>query len=108
MSLPCSDPYAVLGVTAQASDDELDQAFRRLVRRLHPDTRRSVEPDADARLQDLLNAYATLRDPIRRAAYDRDRAGTADVVVPDDDPAPIRFGPVRWHPSRAGTPDRTR
>lgn len=62
----------MLGVTAEASDDDLDQAFRGLIRQDHTDTR-SPEPetDADHRLQEILTAYTTLRDPIRRAAYDR-------------------------------------
>jgi curved DNA-binding protein CbpA len=112
-ALPLSDPYVILGVTAEASDDDLDHAFRALVRQLHPDTRTSSEPDADAdlRLQQLLDAYATLRDPIRRAAYDRDRvkpASTRRAPIPEPrfpptqtsvsirrEPA-IRVGPVRW------------
>ena len=105
-----SDPYAILGVATEASDDDLDHAFRGLVRRLHPDTRGSVaspasvesEHDADRRLQELLNAYAVLRDPVRRAAYDRARAGVvaaAKPPVPDPVRTPaIRVGPVRWEP----------
>ncbi|WUJ67963.1 J domain-containing protein [Kribbella soli] len=71
------DPYTILGVTVEASDEDLDHAFRGLVRGLHPDTRipDSVDADdADRRLQELLNAYATLRDPIRRAACDQTQA----------------------------------
>ena len=68
---PDPDPYDVLGVTAEASDEDLDEAFRGLVRRHHTDTRSpQPEPDADHRLQEILTAYTTLRDPIRRAAYD--------------------------------------
>ncbi|MEI8412305.1 MULTISPECIES: J domain-containing protein [unclassified Kribbella] len=113
---PLTDPYAILGVTAEASDDDLDHAFRILVRQLHPDTRTSTEPDADAdlRLQQLLTAYTTLRDPIRRAAYDRTRARPASTKGAStlrprfpsapQTPVPIRFGsairvgPVHWEP----------
>lgn len=110
------DPYAMLGVTVEASDDDLDHAFRGLVRQLHPDTRASSDYDdvADQRLQDLLTAYATLRDPIRRAVYDRarpepaitngaPRARTATVepqaAVPVRAEPAIRVGPVHWEPS---------
>ncbi|WP_198675879.1 J domain-containing protein [Kribbella monticola] len=106
---PIPDLYAVLGVPATASDDELDQAFRRLVRRLHPDTRAPSEPDAaaDQRLQEILAAYDCLRDPIRRAAYTRTRPVTTPRphvrVTPQpptrSEPA-LRVGPVRWQPLR--------
>jgi DnaJ-class molecular chaperone len=118
------DPYAILGVTIEASDDDLDHAFRGLVRGLHPDTRTSDSDDAhdaDRRLQELLNAYATLRDPIRRAAYDDAQAAASsgslvsassprsrrsEVVASDAapirvDPA-IRVGPVHWEPPQSG------
>lgn len=119
------DPYAILGVTVEASDDDLDHAFRGLVRQLHPDTRTPAsDTDADRCLQELLNAYATLRDPIRRAAYDRTLAQAAAPSAPSPsatsrpqprgfqaapphaapirvDPA-IRIGPVRWEPPAPG------
>ncbi|MGW7680842.1 J domain-containing protein [Kribbella sp. NPDC054772] len=128
MTAPLTDPYAILGVATEASDEDLDHAFRTLVRQLHPDTRTaatSAEPaasaksedEADERLQELLSAYATLRDPIRRAAYDRVRAEPAPRVVaaaprpsgpmsapavllpdPPQDPSPVWVGPVHWEP----------
>jgi curved DNA-binding protein CbpA len=125
MTAPVPDPYAILGVTAEASDDDLDHAFRGLVRQLHPDTRTPSESDddADRRLQEILNAYATLRDPITRAAYDRARArpaaanrapslrprSPASLASPRNaspirvGPA-IRVGPVRWEPPPQDTP----
>ncbi|TCC47348.1 J domain-containing protein [Kribbella pittospori] len=121
MTAPPLDPYAILGVTIEASDDDLDHAFRGLVRGLHPDTRTPDADDADRRLQELLNAYATLRDPIRRAAYDqaqaaapnassvgkpsprprRSEAVASDAARTRVDPA-IRVGPVRWEPPQPG------
>ncbi|WP_133977659.1 J domain-containing protein [Kribbella voronezhensis] len=104
---PIPDLYAILGVPATASDDELDRAFRRLVRRLHPDTRTSSGPDAaaDQRLQEILAAYDCLRDPVRRAAYNRTRPATTPrphVRVTPRAPLRIkpalRVGPVRWQP----------
>jgi curved DNA-binding protein CbpA len=118
MTAPPGDPYVILGVATEASDDDLDHAFRELVRRLHPDTRAAAAPDdADWRLQEVLNAYAILRDPIRRAAYDRAaRAAHEHPAAPHirvrrttagTAPAPrrtepaIRVGPVRWQPPRS-------
>ena len=125
MNAPLPDPYAMLGVTVEASDDDLDHAFRGLVRRLHPDTRASSESDddADQRLQELLTAYATLRDPIRRAAYDRARTRPAptkgaptartrtaapQTSVPIRTEPAIRVGPVHWEPSPAPEKQKSR
>jgi curved DNA-binding protein CbpA len=73
--------YAVLGVTPAVSAAELNHAFRVLVRQHHPDTRPTDAAGAspsgaasDQRLQQILAAYTVLRDPARRAAYDRRRA----------------------------------
>ncbi len=63
------DYYKVLGVERGASDDEIKKAFRKLARKHHPDV--SKAPDAAARMQDLNEAYDVLRDPEKRAAYDR-------------------------------------
>lgn len=130
------DLYAVLGVDPVASDDELDQAFRVLVRRHHPDTRLldaspAAAEVADRRLQQLLSAYAVLRNPSSRAIYDRQRARRASqparqpagpappsasppqplwrgshpgVVSSSVVPMPaIRVSPVRWRRPRHGT-----
>ncbi|MER6378292.1 J domain-containing protein, partial [Streptomyces mirabilis] len=65
------DHYAVLGVEPTASALQITAAFRKLVRALHPDTNPS-QSETDARLTDVVNAYAALHDPVRRAAYDTD------------------------------------
>lgn len=87
------DHYDVLGVSAQATPRQIARAYRALVRALHPDT--ATEPgDTVARFTAVTTAYAVLRDPVRRAAYDRslhaeqtasprDR-DSADVSVPDN------------------------
>jgi hypothetical protein len=66
------DLYRVLQVDPRADAEVLEAAYRRLARKYHPDV--SSAPDAEARMRELNDAYATLRDPVRRASYDRGRA----------------------------------
>lgn len=63
------DYYARLGVSRQATLDEIKKAFRGQARRFHPDI--SKAPDAEQRMRDVNEAYVVLSDPDKRAAYDR-------------------------------------
>ena len=63
------DYYAVMGVDRKASAEEIKNAYRKLARKYHPDV--SKERDAEAKFKELGEAYETLRDPEKRAAYDQ-------------------------------------
>ena len=134
MSGTVPDPYALLGVPPTATAREIARAYRRLLRDHHPDTGagrpRGAGPDDPLPLDEVRAAYALLRDPAARAAYDRARADhdrAPDVLLPRPQPDPhrtthvtvvvpqvrvvaphpdvpaspvIRVGPVLWRPAR--------
>jgi curved DNA-binding protein CbpA len=122
------DPYLVLGVSPTATQAEITHAYRDRLRAHHPDTRHTPpSQNADEHLRQVLAAYALLRDPARRADYDRataraamppahrrqrptpaDRAPVGRVQIPITHRAttttaaqvpeqPLRAGPVRRH-----------
>jgi molecular chaperone DnaJ len=62
--------YDLLGVSRDASQDEIKKAFRRLARDTHPDANPD-DPEAEAKFRKIAEAYEVLSDPQRRAAYDR-------------------------------------
>ncbi len=63
------DYYAVLGVAKDADLEQIKKAYRKLARTYHPDV--SKAPDAEARFKEAAEAYATLKDTDKRAAYDQ-------------------------------------
>jgi curved DNA-binding protein CbpA len=113
------DLYALLGVAPDVDAREVARAYRRRLREVHPDTRGGLSSDrpdpAHADLRALQEAYAVLRDPVRRARYDAQRrAGQKPAAAPARGttvpirvrirrPPPtrewlIRVGPVRTEP----------
>jgi curved DNA-binding protein CbpA len=101
-----SDPYAELGVARDATPAEITRAFRDLLRRHHPDTRRPADAqspsESDERLHRIIAAHAALAtareqagqvpEPSRAVERPQQRSPAAA----DDT---IRVGPIRWRAS---------
>lgn len=78
------DYYKTLGVARGASGDDIKKAYRKLARKYHPDV--SKEADAKERFQEVAEAYETLKDAEKRAAYDNlgSHASGQDFRPPPD------------------------
>jgi len=64
------NPYDVLGVARDASDADIKKAYHKLVMKYHPD-RNPDNKDAEEKFKEVNNAFDILKDPQKRAAYDR-------------------------------------
>ncbi len=62
------DYYEILGVKRDAGADDIKKAYRKLAHKYHPDV--SKDPAGEAKFKDVAEAYQTLKDPEKRAAYD--------------------------------------
>lgn len=83
--------YTILGVESSADDAAIRLAYRTLMRRYHPDVNRDEEAAEQA--QSINEAYACLKDPQERAAYDRQREAPRSRAKPN-------FTAGQWAPPR--------
>ncbi len=63
------DYYKTLGLSREASQDEIKKQYRRLARKYHPDV--SKEDNAEQRFKEIAEAYEVLKDPEKRRSYDQ-------------------------------------
>lgn len=84
-----TDPYEILGVSREATPDEIKSAYRRMARKHHPDVNRD-DPNAEERFKEIGQAYAVLSDPEKRAHYDR--FGTMEGADQPFAGGDVRFG----------------
>lgn len=68
MAVEFQDYYKTLGVDRNATQEEIQRAYRKLARKLHPDINKS--PDAEDRFKQLNEAHEVLKDPEKRKRYD--------------------------------------
>ena len=73
--------YDVLGVSKDASADEIKSAFRKLAKKYHPDVNKD-NPEAAQKFKEINEAYAVLGDEQKKANYDQ--FGSADGANPND------------------------
>jgi curved DNA-binding protein len=67
--LKYKDYYDILGIARTADEDEIKKAYRKLARKYHPDV--SKDPKGEEKFKEAAEAYQTLKDTEKRAAYDR-------------------------------------
>jgi DnaJ-class molecular chaperone len=84
------DPYDVLGVKRNASEEEITKAYRKLARQYHPD-RNPGDKQAEAKFKDVSSAYEILSDKQKRAQYDQ-FGHIGPGAAPNGAPGGFHFG----------------
>ena len=92
------DFYEILDVPRTATQDEIQQAYRKLARQHHPDVNK--DPGAEDRFKEISEAYDVLSDPQTRRRY--------DAFGPDFRQVPEDVDPEAFQRSRAGAGTRGR
>jgi len=92
--------YKVLQVDPDAEPEVIEAAYRRLAKKYHPDIAGSS--DGGARMKEITAAYAVLRDPLQRAAYDRELLDQQAPPLDDLDEDEVEGDD--WAPAAAGPP----
>jgi len=85
------DYYEILGVSPDASQEEIKKAYRRLARESHPDANPD-DPNAEARFKEISEAYRVLRDPESRRQYDQFGKAGSTAGAGGFDPNDFGFG----------------
>jgi curved DNA-binding protein CbpA len=97
------DHYKILQVDPEAEDEVIAAAYRRLAAKYHPDV---AGPDGATRMVGINGAWAVLRDPVRRAEYDRRRSVSSarERSRPAEPPEPPAPPPRSRPPSASPAP----
>ena len=91
------DYYQVLGIPSSADQKAIRTAFRALVRRYHPDISNSASSE---RFRQVVEAYETLSEPVRRRSYDLSHAHLRDIPASPAEPITSPGLTRRQYPTR--------
>jgi len=98
------DPYSVLGVSKAASQEDIQRAYRRLVKKLHPDLNPGNKA-AESQFKDVSAAYDLLDDAQKRARYDRGEIDATGADRPQHRSRTYAHGPEGHYGNDTGFSD---